>query len=463
VESERWRALLEHSFDDPAGRVSGLEVEHIGGDTTYGLATVRFSVEDLRGEGYEARAQLFLPDILLAESRARAPVWFNCGYQLPDHVALSQLRLGRVVVTPSDPASGEVFPHPNPLCRGPNSDYVLAHLVRGLSFVDPAQVIYHGGSAGGYAALMVAAEAFPAAAVVSNVPVVNLAYQRANLAHNAPRIAADPPADHPLMGVLMGMFLPFTEQGWDRSFGADVSAPAYLDHSPVAHVERITCPAVACFSTADFLVPIEQVGSDVAVATLADLPDGVVMAASDLTSAPGASVRLLDVLGDRAEVRVVPVPDGAVCSGLADLDVTMSRPQAPLPVPASSVKPWLVVVVDEGPTVFGIGHTRHGFQPDFGAFVDHALAVGLTPEQLTPAKLDQLLDRWAGHEWLSAGFHHLDRPAAERADVERGLRTFCGTSAAHAARFVALYDALEPARRLLPEELVSELTCPSAE
>ncbi len=37
------------------------------------------------------------------------------------------------------------------------------------------------------------------------------------------------------------------------------------------------------------------------------------------------------------------------------------------------------------------------------------------------AKLDQLLDRWAGVEWLSAGFLHLDRPEAERADVERGL------------------------------------------
>jgi hypothetical protein len=353
-----------------------------------------------------------------------------------------------------------VFPHANPLCRGPNTDYVLAHLVRGARFADPAKIVYGGGSAGGYAALLVAAEAFPVAATVANVPVVNLAYEGAYCMTTCPRILADPPVEYPLMAVLMAGFVQLIEEGWARGYGTDVSAPAWFDHSPVAHLDRITGPVAACFSTADFLVPIEQVGAAVAAGTLADLPAGVVMAVDDLTSDPRAAIRLLDALGDAAELRVVGVPAGAKEARMDQLDLTMSTPQVPLPVPSrtSGRRQWLVTVVDEGPTVLGIGHTRHAFEPDFEAFIDHQLGEGIAVEQLTPAKLRQLVDRWSGTEWLADGFHHLDRPAAERADVERGLHQYCDRSSAHAEHFARLYRQLPEARRALPVALVADLT-----
>jgi hypothetical protein len=387
-------------------------------------------------------------------------VWFNCGYQLDVTHVPRQLRRGRIAVTSVEPHGAEVFPHASPLARGPNTDYVLAHLVRGARFVDSARVVYGGGSAGGYAALLVAAEAFPAPVAVPNVPVVNLAYEGAYCATTCRQILADPPAEYPLMSLLMAGFVQLMEEGWARGYGTDVSAPAWFDHSPVAHLDRITGPVAACFSTADFLVPIEQVGTRVAADTLADLPKGVVMAAADLTAEPRAAIRLVDALGDGVELRVVAVPEGADEARMDQLDLTMSKPQVPLPIPAatSNGEQWLVTVVDEGPTVMGIGHTRHGFEPDFEAFIAHQLEAGIAVEQLTPAKLEQLIDRWSCREWLAAGFHHLDRPAAEQADVERGLHLYCGTSPEHAARFADLYATLPDDRRVLPHGLVDDLS-----
>ena len=451
-----WHERVRNAFHDPAGVIVELEIsDDTVDDQPIGIVSLSFRVKDLRGEPYVARARLLLPAAVL-DGQADVPVWFSCGYELTDVPAARQLRRGRVVVTSCDPVGEEVFPFHNPLCRGPNTDYVLAHLVRGLTFVDPTRIVYAGGSAGGYAALLVAAEAFPAAAAVPSSPVVNLVYQAAHLMDNAPRLAAEPPAEQPLMGVLMGMFLPFIDRGWSRAFGDDLSATAWWDHSPMAHVDEVSCPVAAFFSTGDFLVPIEQVGSEVAAATLAELPPGVVMAAADLSPLSTASVRLLEVLGERADLRVVPVPEGAATASISDIDLTMSRPQTPVAVPVDGQAQWQVVVVDEGPTVFGIGHTRHLIEPDFDAFVDLALTTGVAVEQLTADKLRQLLRRWRGEEWLARGFHHLDELAAERADVEVGLRAYCAVSPAHAERFASLYAQVGGGE--LPQALLGELT-----
>ena len=42
-----------------------------------------------------------------------------------------------------------VFPNAWSLTRGPKAEIVFGHLVRSMSFVDPARVVYAGGSAGG--------------------------------------------------------------------------------------------------------------------------------------------------------------------------------------------------------------------------------------------------------------------------------------------------------------------------
>jgi hypothetical protein len=119
-----------------------------------------------------------------------------------------------------------------------------------------------------------------------------------------------------------------------------------------------------------------------------------------------------------------------------------------------------VAIVDEGPAVLG-GHWRHPLTPDYEPFIARALTDGTGIDQLTRTKLHQLLDRYRGVEWLTPGFHHLDRPAAEKPDVERGLRAYCAQSPAHAQRFADLYEQVDDTRRCLPEQLVHELLRPA--
>ncbi|HEU5028278.1 MAG TPA: hypothetical protein VFV01_25420 [Spirillospora sp.] len=448
--------FMAGAFTDPAGRISGLGYENrlVDGEHV-GVVTLRFTAEDLRGDTYEATAEIFLPAVLAERPSERAPVWFNCGYQLADEPAAERARQGWIVVTPREPVPGEVFPGPNPLVRGPNTEFVLAHLVRGLAFADPAAIVYSGGSAGGFAALLAAAEAFPAAAAVPAVPVVNLAYQGAYLFATLPVLASDPPPDHPAVPALLQVTGPMAE-GWRLAYGEDVSGPGWWEHSPVAHLPRITCRVAAVFSSADFLVPLEQVGTGLVAAAPAGLAFGAARAAADLTDAEHAGVRLLDVLGDAADVRLLPVPPGA--PAMEDLDLTRPVPETPIPVPDAPAggKRWLVAVVDEGPVLLG-GHWRHALAPDFEPFAARAITDGIGADQLTRAKLDQLLDRYRGVEWLAPGFHHLDRPPAERLDVERGLRAYCALSPAHARRFADLYPETAEDRRVLPDDLVRAL------
>lgn len=441
------RHLVSTGPDDPAGRILDLRTENRpvpdGGDV--GVITLRFTAEDLRGATYEATARIFVPPVLAQEPSPPVPVWFNCGYELPEPMALDRVRRGWIVVTPCEPAPDSVFPGANPLVRGPNTDFVLAHLVRGMPFVDPAAIVYAGGSAGGYAALLTAAEAFPAAVAAATVPIVNLTHQGAHLFAALPTVTADPPPDHPAVPVLRAVLVPMAE-GLRAAYGEDLTGTGWSAHSPVEHVDRITCPVTAVFSTADFLVPLDQVGGGIM-----GLPS-----VADPSHPEHASVRLLDVLGDRADVRLTPVPPGA--PAMEDLDLTQAVAETPLPLPdtPSDGSSWLITVVDEGPAEFG-GHWRHALAPDHEPFARRALTEGVRVDQLTRAKLDQLLDRHRGTEWLAPGFSHLDRPAAERRDVERGLRAYCARSPAHARRFAELYAEVGEDSRLLPDDLVRAL------
>ena len=439
--------VVAEGFDDPAGVVVDLAAEEveIGGERA-GKVTLQIRVRDMRGVAYTTRAYLLLPTGF--ESR-RMPVWFNCGYEVEEPVAVRHLRLGRVVASstnPDDPIGG------NPLLRGPNADYVLAHLVRGARFLDPTAIVYGGGSAGGYATLMALAEAFPATGGVALAPPVNLGYQAAYFSTVFPRYVADPPKDHPVIAMITAGFTQFIGP-FRAAYGDDVGNAAHFAHSPVAHVDRVTAPVFVFTSTADFLVPVEQFSREYAAQTIADPPTHVKVAAEELDPSPRLAVRLVDVLGERADVHRLALPEGATVQ--QTLDQTMSQPKLPVAVPAAAADgtQWLVTFLDEGPIVLGATHGLHAVESDTDPFVQGVLARGIEVDQLTATKLDQLLDRYTGTEWLAEGYVHLDEPAAEQADVLRGLRLYCAQSLEHAARFAELYSALPAERQVLPEDL----------
>ena len=444
--------IAQQGFADPAGVITGITTDEVevGGEKA-GKLTVQLRARDMRGTPYVATANVFLPMAWADDEPLRPrPVWFNCGYEVEVPAAERQLQLGRAVVTPCNPPEGTVFAASNPLLRGPNTDYVLAHITRGAKFVDQAAIVYGGGSAGGYATLMAVAEAFPAPVASALAPPVNLGYQTAYFDTVYPRYVANPPKDHPVIAMITAAFVHMIPPA-KASYGDDFGSQAFFDHSPVAHVDRITCPVFVMTSSADFLVPVEQFGREFAEMTLADPPEHVTIAAEDVDPSPRVAVRLLDVLGDRADVRRVPLPDGAQIQQLADL--TMQQPKLPVDMAneAAEGKQWLVNILDEGPIVLGATHGLHAVAADFEPFVRTAVERGIGVEQLTPAKLDQLLDRYAGIEWLAEGYTHLDDPTAEQADVVRGLELYRSQSEGHAHRFAELYAEVPAERRILPD------------
>ena len=443
--------IVNNGFDDPAGVITEIASEEVElGSEKAGKITLSFRVRDMRGDAYVATANVFLPIALAAVDAPRIPVWFSCGYEVEVPMAERQLRLGRGVVSPCSQPEGTVFPAAHPLLRGPNTDYVLAHLIRGARFIDPTAIAYGGGSAGGYATLMSIAEAFPAAVGTALGPPVNLGYQMAYFQTVFPRYVEDPPEDYPIIKMITAAFVHMVPPT-KAAYGEDFGSAGFFDNSPVAHVDRITCPVFVMTSTADFLVPVEQFSRTFAEATLADPPKHVTIAAEDLDSSPRVAVRLVDVLGDRADVRRIPLPDGAVLSEV--LDLTMQQPKMPVGMDSAPAdgKQWLVNFLDEGPIVLGATHGLYAVEADFEPFVRNAISQGIGVEQLTSAKLEQLIDRYSGVEWLAEGYTHLDEPAAERTDVVRGLKLYCAQSDAHAQRFAELYAALPVERQVLPQ------------
>jgi hypothetical protein len=445
--------LMDGAFDDPAGRlveVSCDELE-VGGDVV-GRVVLSFTVEDVRGETYEAKGRLLLPRTLADEPGGLLPAVLHCGYEAPEPYGARQVARGRVSATTVQLPLDAVFPNSWALLRGPKMEFVLGHLVRGLSFVDPARVAYAGGSAGGYSAILAAAEAFPAAAAVPGVPPTNLAYMGAWTATNLERLAG---TDAPSLGWLEGMSPAVA--AWRLVYGDDYDAPSWLAHSPVSHVDEVTCPVATFFSMSDVLVPIAQVDEQLGSAVVQTRPGQLEFRPEELSDAAAVRVRLLDVLGERADVQVVPVPEHLEPMLDADLAMVTEMPPFELPDLEPVAGRWAVTVADEGEPIFLVSHYKHQYEPDFEPFMTRALAVTTEVDQLTERKLEQLLARWTGEEWFAPGFGYLDRPEAERADVERGLRAYCATSQAHAARFSELYGRLPDSRRVLPTALVGSL------
>jgi hypothetical protein len=450
--------LMARALLDPSGRLVSMECDEIELDgVAVGRVLLTFTVEDLRGGTYEAQGRVLVP--VGVGPNDEAPVVYHCGYEMPEALAARHvLARGRISATvvqtlPLD----AVFPNAWSLTRGPKAEIVFGHLVRSMSFVDPARVVYAGGSAGGYSALMAAAEAFPCAGAVPSVPPTNLAYMSAWTEWNLTHI---PDSEVMSKAWIQGMGAAVT--AWKAAHGEDYDGAGWLGHSPVGHVERITCPVLTFFSMSDVLVPVSQVDNRMAQAIEAARPGGVEFRSQIVSDAPAAQVKLLDVLGDRALVQVVTVPDDIPPMEGADLTMITEMSLLPLPPVEAIAGRWNVLVADEGEPVFVVSHYKHQYEPDLTSFIDTLLETPVGVDQLTAPKLDQLLARWTGQEWLAPGYSSLDRPEAERADVEMGLRIYCAASPANTDRFNQLYRDLAPDRRLLPEVLVAELGQASA-
>jgi hypothetical protein len=197
------------------------------------------------------------------------------------------------------------------------------------------------------------------------------------------------------------------------------------------------------------LVPMQQIGDRwVRPFDPKEFPEGFTMDPARLTGTREGGLRLTDVLADEEyEVFTVPVPD------------TVS-PDKPIELPDSARKRWSVTILDEGPPRPKLGHFKHEFTVAREEFFRRVLSGSPPASQLTAPKLERLMDRYAGKEWLPTKLKHLDYAESERADVLRGLRTYITACPENAQTFARLYRQLPPAKRVLEPEVIAAASKP---
>jgi len=313
-------------------------------------------------------------------------------------------------------------------------------------------VVIGGESAGGWMTLLLAAETFPLAGAAPDVPPMNWGYNAAyffkQLDKAGPKGGSAPKV--PAMfgvGTMLKQCL--------TVYGGDYDDPTWFADSPIAHVPSITCPVSAYWSTADVLVPINQIGARwVQPFEKSQFPDGFTMDPEKLMASRNGRLSLVDVLpaGDY-EVFNLTVPNGTSRHNTAGGAGTPKTRE----LPVSSDKLWSISIVDEGPPEPGVDHRKYDLLPTRNAFLERIGTGKIATSQLTAVKLERLMDRYAGKEWLPSRLKHLDFPESERADVVRGLRTYVQASPANARKFPELYSQLPPARRVLGSDFVKEL------
>jgi hypothetical protein len=403
-------------------------------------ALVEFTYRDPQGKEATGKAKLFLPADVEKEG-TKFGLYLGAGYELDDASAVAHAGRGFVVVTPRALEA-------NPLVRTINPDAALLHIARSFPFVDDARVVIAGGSAGGYATLLLAAETFPLAGAAADVPPVNWGYNAAYfLQHLTPGRTGDSKAPKvPVFDVIV----PIAKQA-TSVYGDNPSDQTYYRNSPLAHLETITCPVSAFWSTADMLVPIDQIGSKwIRPFDATAFPAGFTMDRAKLTNSDAGRTQLFDRLKD-VDYELFVLSEEAVKQAVA------AQAKEPPELAVSTGRRWSITILDEGPPLPALGHLKYQLVWSHRKFIADVMTRKITAEQLTSRKLERLMDRYAGLEWLPSPVRHLDEPESERADVIRGLKTFVASSPENAKVFADLYARLPAAKRVLPADVVQKL------
>ena len=175
---------------------------------------------------------------------------------------------------------------------------------------------------------------------------------------------------------------------------------------------------------------------------------------AELSTSREGRLTLMDVLaaGD-CEFFKLKVPEGTARHNAPG---SPGKP-ASCELPASDNKLWSIGILDEGPPEPGLDHRKFALSLNRTEFLKRARSGTIASGQLTMAKLERLMDRYAGKEWLPTRLKHLDSPENERADVMRGLMTYVAASRENFTRFDDLYAGLNPARRVFEPSVIKQL------
>ncbi len=407
------------------------------------LATVTY--RDHKGKEREAKAKLYFPNSVASAGSAKIPLFFAAGYELPDGAEQEYIKRGWAVISPRDVS-------PNPLVRTKNPDVALLHIARSLPWIDDRRVFVGGGSAGGWMTLLLAAETFPLAGAAPDVPPFNLGY---NGAYFFKQLEIAGPngggtARIPAMFGVGTLLKPCQDVYGEQYDGAN-----WFADSPAAQVKMITCPVSVYWTTADVLVPIDQVGAQwVQKFDESQFPPGFTMDPETLMSSREGRIRLVDVLpSSEYEVFTINVPPG---TSRANNPASGGKPST-CELPVSARKRWSISIINEGVPIPDVDHRKYALFPTRNGFWKQVDTVTISSDQLSLTKLEQLMDRYAGKESLPSTLQHLDFPERERADVLRGLKTYASNQPANRTRLAELYSQLPAAKRVLEPDALQSL------
>jgi fermentation-respiration switch protein FrsA (DUF1100 family) len=399
---------------------------------------------DVRGRPKSGQARLYVRGDGLEGGKPRAAM-FTAYYELDLPGAKKWAKQGWVVVSPHYGQQARE----NSAGNGFNLDHAIVQWVRRLGFVDRRRLHVDGSSQGGYVALALAADFLPVEAVTADAPIINwdynLCYWQTNKA--AAELGKTDYDKSPL--PFLCPVIPLADQTFEV-FGASLTSDTYYDLSPLAYLDRITSPVLATWSTADMLVPLDQVTrTRLGNFDPSRFPAGYVRDFDALTRCPKARKRLEEALpADQVHWEVLPLPQDTYEFLIGMATKGQKRPNkkpAYLDLPWSADHQWSVCLLDEGGPAPQASHRRYVWSafPDsfIAAHRERPFGVAL----LNAAKLDYLLQRYM-HQVehapkLADGrtANRLNYELLEKRDVVAGLLDYAGMGEAYARNLVALY------------------------
>lgn len=443
-------ARIDHPFQ-VVGELD--EASEIGGrPITIRSYDLKVPFMDANGRVVSGKARLMMPPHV----KAPTPVVVAMHYGMGASGAGEYFAEGWPVLSPMQP---------NDLYReSMNFNMALVQAARAMPWVDGKRIALTGGSAGGYITLMTASEMFPIVAAVPHVPLINLAYNGAYITRNmGPAECGKTDAegkDASLVPVLCFIAEGITASGLAMG---DVSREGanWLANSPIGVLDLITCPVQMDSSTADTLVPIQQIGPDLAYPMPESFPKGFTFDMDKLLPDPATRITFLQTLRpERAEVFRVTSP---LTPQPASAGAPAPSPATKLVFPFSKTADFSVIILDEGPPDPKIGHLKYGGVWTAAVFMKYWMdqPAPIAARQLTAAKLEMLMRRFLNENFEGVKnfrggsgneitlMHRRNRRSRERLDVILGLRAYCDADPAYAARLSQLYSRLAPELRVL--------------
>lgn len=384
---------------------------------------------DFHGEEKSCKGKLFLPTKF--DFSKKYPLYFVAGYEAPENGIVGLVSDGWIVCSPRDLET-------NPLVRGINSDIARLHLARKLTWVDDRKVTIAGGSEGGWMTLHLCAESFPIAGGVPDVPPINWGYNAAYFFKQLELVGPEQAGGTPRVPALSAVGTALKPSV--DVYGPDFGSETWYASSPIAHLDSITCPISVVWSTADVLVPINQIGAEwIRSGKGGNFPNGFTMVPKELVDSPRVTETLLGSLNkDHYELFSVVVPTDTRRQN----NPNATGKVVSFDLQRSKTKQWSITIIDEGEPLFDVDHRKYAFQVSHKAFLENSKRGEIGIEQLTEPKLIRLLKRYSGVEALPSELKHLQKADDEREDVVRGLSTYVSISEEHRKRFEELYGKL---------------------